>query len=102
MIEKISNLLVEGIQEREDQFNIPLVINQANSIFYVMFTTADSVSLYSEFMDRDIDHYNKCAAVLMERYVIVKPNGVCYVSLAHDEKDVKNTLSAVKNALRCL
>lgn len=101
-MEKIANLLVEGIQERADKFNIPLVINKVNSIFFVMFTTADSVSSYSEFMNRDTERSNKFVAALMEEGVMVMPNGIWYVSLAHDEKDVKNTLNAVENALRCI
>jgi len=101
-MKKIANLLVEGIRKRADKFGIPLLINQANSIFFVMFTTARRVSSFSEFMSRDTERYKQFAAALIEEGVMVMPNGLWYVSLAHDEKDVQKTLTAVENALKCI
>jgi glutamate-1-semialdehyde 2,1-aminomutase len=43
--------------------------------------------------------YDRFAKELLQEGVVVRPNGLWYVSAAHTEKDVEETLSIVKRTL---
>ena len=101
-MEKISNLLIDGIKDRACKFNIPLVINKVNNLFFIMFTESSSITSYSEFKKRDTNRYNKFVGALIEEGVIVSPIGLWFMSSEHDEKDVIKTLVAVEKVLKYL
>ena len=55
---------------------------------------------YRTFVPRDTEKYKRFAAALQDRGVRVVPEGIWFVSTAHTDADVDQTLAAVAEAAK--
>jgi glutamate-1-semialdehyde 2,1-aminomutase len=95
-MEKITNHLVDGIKEVFQQRNISHLINQFGPVFHFMFTDETEASTFDQFNQRDSAKYAYFAQEMLMEGVLVRPNGLWYISAVHSEKEVVETLSAIK------
>ncbi|NOU96172.1 aminotransferase class III-fold pyridoxal phosphate-dependent enzyme [Paenibacillus sp. LMG 31456] len=101
-LEQTAVRLVEGIRRLLVKHGIAGIINQAGPVFHMMFTDELKVEDFASFNKRDAARYTEFAAGLLEEGVLVRSNGLWYVSTAHGDQEIDETLSAMDRALNTL
>ena len=95
------NAIRAGLERSLRDAGIPAVIKGEAVMFDALFTTRASVDNYRETLDADAGLAKRFTALARERGVL-KSDGKMYISVAHDERDVRDTLSAFDDAARTL
>ncbi|WJH32878.1 hypothetical protein N6H14_21795 [Paenibacillus sp. CC-CFT747] len=101
-MEQTANELVEGIRTLLAKHGIPGIVNQAGPVFHMMFTDEKKVEDFASFNKRDSAKYSEFAGKMLEAGVLVRSNGLWYVSAVHGKPEVSDTLAAVDKALAAL
>lgn len=101
-MERLMLKLAEGIRSQLAKHGIPGLLNQIGPVFHMMFIDAPEVSDFATFQQRDAAKYARFAEIMLEEGVVLRPSGLWYISAAHEEKDVDETLDAVDRALQRL
>ncbi|KQX48849.1 aspartate aminotransferase family protein [Paenibacillus sp. Root444D2] len=84
--------LVDGLRGLLQKHGIPGVVNQVGPVFHMMFVDLPEVSNFAAFSKRDAGKYATFAERMLQQGVLVRPNGLWYVSTVHREKEVNQTL----------
>lgn len=87
--------LASGIRSLFAKHGLAGVVNQIGPVFHMMFIDADEVTHFDTFQKRDAARYAKFAELMLDEGVLVRPNGLWYVSAVHETKHVDATLVAV-------
>ncbi|BFT72882.1 aspartate aminotransferase family protein [Paenibacillus sp. P36] len=95
-MEYTATLLTEGIRSILRTNGLQAVVNQQGPVFHLMFIDRDEVSDFDTFNLRDSQLYTRFAEEMLDEGILVRPNGLWYVSTAHGEKEVQETLAAVE------
>jgi len=97
----ISRKLIEGLKSIADASSLPMVVRGLPPVFHVSFLPEGSQPVvdYRTALQCDAALMRKFWIALQERGVRITPEGLWFVSTAHTEKDVEETLAAVKGAL---
>lgn len=98
-MERTADALVQGIRLLLDRHGIPGIINQAGPVFHLMFTEEPIVEDFAAFSKRDAAAYSRFAELLLQEGVLVRSNGLWYVSAVHGESEAASTLEAIDRAL---
>lgn len=98
-MERVATDLVQGIRDIMKKHGIAGVINQPGPVFNMMFTDMPAIEQFDQFQQRDAAKYARFAEIMLEEGVLVRPNGLWYVSTAHGDREIEETLSAVDRAL---
>lgn len=100
---RIGHLLMDGIRERAKQWGIDVLIQGPGPLFHLGFTTAQIVTDYrSHITHCDAKKYAKFAALMLESGVRLVGRGMWYMSGAHTEREVEETLRMVDRAFEKL
>lgn len=91
--------LSEGIRELMHKHSIAGVVNQVGPVFHMMFIDVKEVTDFDTFNRRDGGKYVKFAELMLEEGVLLRPNGLWYISAVHEQADIEATLLAVDRAL---
>lgn len=94
--------LADGIREHFRALGIPGVVNQIGPVFNVMFIDDAEVRSFETYNKRDAAKYARFAENMLYERILLRPNGLWYLSTAHTEADVEATLAAVGRALQGL
>jgi glutamate-1-semialdehyde 2,1-aminomutase len=94
-IRKNGETLMRGIRKAAEAVGIPLLINGVGSAFHVSFTTQRSMANYRDTLDTDTSARDQFLLAMLSAGIYLMPDGRWYVSLAHGEKEVTQTLAAV-------
>lgn len=70
--------------------------SQPGPVFHLMFIDQSEVSDFDTFQLRDTQLYTRFAEEMLNAGILVRPNGLWYVSAAHGEAEVRETLDAVE------
>ncbi len=95
------NAIRAGLERSLRDAGIPAVIKGEAVMFDALFTTRASVDNYRETLDADAGLAKRFTALARERGVL-KSEGKMYISVAHDERDVRDTLAAFDDAARTI
>lgn len=87
--------LVGGIRSLFAKHGLRGVVNQIGPVFHFMFIDQEEVAHFDTFQKRDSGQYAKFAALMLEEGVLVRPNGLWYVSAVHEAEHVEATLTAI-------
>lgn len=98
-MEQTAGTLVQGIRDLLKRHGIPGVVNQAGPVFHLMFTGEPKVEDFEAFGRRDAGRYSRFAERLLEEGVLVRPNGLWYVSAVHGAEETNATLEAIDQVL---
>ncbi|WP_284639268.1 aspartate aminotransferase family protein [Paenibacillus silviterrae] len=101
-MEHITAMLVTGIRSLLAKHGIPGIVNHVGPVFHMMFTDETHVENFDAFNKRDAGKYALFASKLLEEGVLVRPNGLWYVSAVHEESEVASTLAAIDRVLGSL
>lgn len=98
-MDHIATMLTEGIRSILKASGLQAVLNQQGPVFHLMFIERTEVTDFDTFNQRDSQLYTRFAEEMLHEGVLVRPNGLWYVSTAHGEKEVLDTLAAVERVV---
>lgn len=101
-MERIAVRLAEGLRRLMGKYGFRGVVNQIGPVFHMMFVDRDEVRTFREFSERDSAMYCRFAEKMLHEGVMIRTNGLWYVSAAHGEDEAERTLAAADRALAAL
>lgn len=98
-LERAAADLVSGLQKAAEAAGIPVQINSIGSMFTVFFAGAP-VKDFQSAKASDTARYGRFFHSLLQHGVYFPPSQfeTCFVSLAHTQKDLRETIHAAKDA----
>jgi glutamate-1-semialdehyde 2,1-aminomutase len=90
--------IAEGLLTRAKAFNVPLVINQICGILGLFFTDEPEVENFEQVTRCNLDRFRLFFHGMLEQgvYFAPSPFEACFVSAAHGQAEIKQTLIAAE------
>ncbi|PJA32256.1 MAG: glutamate-1-semialdehyde-2,1-aminomutase [Zetaproteobacteria bacterium CG_4_9_14_3_um_filter_53_7] len=101
-LERKTTRLVEGLLEGCKAAGVPAVANQVGAMFTVFFTDLDAVSCCSDVSGHcDLAFFGRFFNAMLDEGVYLAPSQyeAAFMSAAHSDADVENTIAAAGRAL---
>jgi glutamate-1-semialdehyde 2,1-aminomutase len=102
-IQETGSALMEGIRARAAKVGVPIVVQGDPAVFFVGFPLEAGKSTemvdYKTSLAMDNDLYAKFVSAMAQRGIRIIPRGNWFLSSAHSDADVAQTLSAVEESL---
>ncbi|MCW8877106.1 MAG: glutamate-1-semialdehyde 2,1-aminomutase [Kangiellaceae bacterium] len=92
--------LVNGLQELADKHGVPFTTNHVGSMFGLFFTDEKPVTLFSQVVNSNQDHFKQFFHAMLEQGVYLAPSAfeAGFISSAHNEATLAKTLEAADKA----
>ena len=92
--------LAEGLKQAAKEEGVPLTVNYAGGMFGFFFTDAPEVTNFQQVCACDVDKFKKFFHLMLEEGVYLAPSAfeAGFLSLAHTDQDISNTIEAAKKA----
>jgi glutamate-1-semialdehyde 2,1-aminomutase len=94
-MEEYAIRLASGIRFLFGKHGMRGVVNQIGPVFHMMFIDEDVVTHFDTFQKRNAARYAKFAELMLEEGVLVRPNGLWYLSTVHEAGHIEATLAAI-------
>jgi len=96
--------LAEGLKQAADETGIELAVNYAGGMFGFFFTSEPEVTNFKQVSACDVEKFKKFFHLMLEEGVYLAPSAfeAGFLSLAHTEQDINNTIAAAKKAFQQL
>ena len=96
--------LAEGLKQAAIETGVGLAVNYAGGMFGFFFTSAEKVTNFQEVCACDVDKFKKFFHLMLAQGVYLAPSAfeAGFLSLAHTEEDISNTIAAAKKAFQQL
>jgi len=96
--------LVHGIVTRARAFDIPMTSNSVGGMFGLFFTSAEKVENFQQATQCDVERFKKFFHAMLDEGVYLAPSAyeAGFVSSAHTDRDIKNTLIAAEKVFSTL
>ena len=96
--------LALGLQRVAKEVGVPLTVNYVGGMFGFFFTEAEQVKNFSDVCDCDVEKFKKFFHLMLEEGVYLAPSAfeAGFLSLAHTDQDIEDTLQAAKRAFEKL
>lgn len=101
-LERKTTRLVEGLLEGCRAAGVPAVANQVGAMFTLFFTSLDAVTCCSDVRnDCDLGFFGKYFNAMLDEGVYLAPSQfeAAFMSAAHTDEDIENTIAAAGRAL---
>jgi glutamate-1-semialdehyde 2,1-aminomutase len=100
-LEKKCAMLVDGIRAHVSKKKYEVKLFSIGSIFWIAFTTQEKISSAEEIDANSMVQFRKLFHALLEKGIYIGPSGyeVGFVSSAHSEEDIRETISAFNESL---
>lgn len=99
-IRKLGKSLMSGIRRIAKKQKKPLLVQGLGPMFHVGFTSSKEVTSFRDCDNYDGARYGQLVSGMRERGVRLIGRGIWYVSAAHTERHVEQTLALFEDALR--
>ncbi|OUR85419.1 glutamate-1-semialdehyde-2,1-aminomutase [Cycloclasticus sp. 44_32_T64] len=92
--------LLDGLTELAKEAGIPFSTNQVGAMFGLFFSNDSNVSRFEQVMQCDQERFKKFFHLMLEQGIYLAPSAfeAGFVSAAHTEQDINDTLAAAKIA----
>ncbi|MEW4981662.1 MAG: glutamate-1-semialdehyde 2,1-aminomutase [Cycloclasticus sp.] len=92
--------LLDGLTELAKEAGIPFSTNQVGAMFGLFFSNDSNVSRFEQVMQCDQERFKKFFHLMLEQGIYLAPSAfeAGFVSAAHTEQDINDTLAAAKVA----
>jgi glutamate-1-semialdehyde 2,1-aminomutase len=102
-LEKTSARLADGLSQAAREAGVPVTLNRVGAMFTGFFTP-DPVVDYATAKKSDTARFGKFFHAMLDRGVYLAPSQfeAAFVSLAHDDRGIDQTLDAARAALKSL
>jgi glutamate-1-semialdehyde 2,1-aminomutase len=91
-------VLTQALSDVFSAARLPVVISSVGSVFQVSFIEKAPRN-YRELQAADTKQYSDFALALLDEGVLVLPDGRWYLSTAHSDSDIQETIEAVKRVV---
>ena len=100
-LERKTHLLADGLRAVAADAGVPFSTNAVCGMFGLFFT-AEKVETYTQATACDVPAFNRFFHAMLERGVYLAPSAfeAGFMSLAHSEQDIADTLQAARDAFR--
>lgn len=90
--------LLEGLTKLAKDANIPFTTNQVGGMFGLFFSSDKNISRFEQVMKCDQERFKQFFHLMLEQGIYLAPSAfeAGFVSAAHTEQDINDTLSAAK------
>jgi glutamate-1-semialdehyde 2,1-aminomutase len=101
---KHTEQLCQGLQAAADDAGVPFTTNHAGSMFGGFFTSDSKVTNYSQVMACDSAAFNRFFHLMLEHGIYLAPASyeAGFMSSAHGEGDIAQTIAAARTAFASL
>lgn len=96
--------LAEGLKALAEKHHIPFVVNYVGGMFGIFFTERETVESYTDVMNCNIERFKTFFHHMLSLGVYLAPSAfeAGFMSLAHTDEDIQNTLKAADIAFQAL
>jgi glutamate-1-semialdehyde 2,1-aminomutase len=96
-----TRLLTDGLQSVADAEGVPFSTNRVGGMFGLFFT-GEKVESFAQATAADVALFNRFFHGMLKRGVYLAPSAfeAGFISSAHSEQDIADTLQAAREALR--
>jgi len=101
-LENKTTRLIEGLLDGCKQAGVPAVANQVGAMFTIFFTELDAVTCCSDVSKHcDLTFFGRYFNAMLDEGVYLAPSQyeAAFMSAAHSDEDVENTIAAAAHAL---
>ncbi|MDQ6981979.1 MAG: glutamate-1-semialdehyde 2,1-aminomutase [Mariprofundus sp.] len=101
-LESKTTRLIEGLLDGCKKAGVPAVANQVGAMFTIFFTELDAVTCCSDVSNHcDLDFFGRYFNAMLDEGVYLAPSQyeAAFMSAAHTDEDVENTIAAAGRAL---
>lgn len=93
-----------GMQAIADRLGIPFTTNQVGGMFGFFFTQEKQVTRYEQVVAGDIERFKKFFHGMLKQGIYLAPSAfeASFLSIAHSDDDIAQTLSAVEDVMKSL
>ena len=90
--------MTNGLLEAAEDAGIPLVVNHVGGMFGIFFTEAKTVTCYQDVVKCDVERFKRFFHLMLEEGVYLAPSAfeAGFMSVAHSEEDINNTIDAAR------
>ncbi len=90
--------LANGLLEAAEDAGIPLVVNHVGGMFGIFFTDAKTVTCYQDVVKCDVERFKRFFHLMLEEGVYLAPSAfeAGFMSVAHSEEDINNTIDSAR------
>ncbi|MFD0616667.1 aspartate aminotransferase family protein [Paenibacillus sp. GCM10027629] len=99
IMEELFVTLADGIRSSLAKHGMKGIVNQVGPVLHMMFIDADTVNEFDTFNTRDAGLYARFAELMLGEGVLLRMNGLWYISTAHTQADINQTLRVVDRVL---
>lgn len=94
--------LVAGLEQAAKEANVAVSTNQVGGMFGLFFTDAAKVSSFEQSMASNVKQFKAFYHGMLERGVYLAPSAfeAGFVSAAHTDEDIDNTIKAAQDAFK--
>jgi len=98
------NTLVDGILDKAKAAGIPMASNTVGGMFGLFFTDADSITNFEQVTQCNVERFNKFFHGMLNEGVYLAPSAyeAGFVSAAHSDEDIQNTINAAEKVFATL
>lgn len=99
-LEQKTKKLMQGLQEAADNQGIPFQTNHRGSMAGFFFAN-DDINNFDDAKKSDLTKFAKFYHSMLNKGIYLAPSQfeACFVSLAHSDEDIEDTISAAKRAM---
>ena len=99
-LEKLGAMLAMGIKEAAEEKGVALQVPQAGSMFCLFFS-GSPVRNFDEALDSDVEAFKKIFHACLASGIYLPPSAyeTCFISSAHGEEEISQTIDKVRMAL---
>ncbi len=99
-----TDALVAGLRERAEAAGIAMTSNHVGTMFGVFFTDEKTITNYQQVMACDTDRFNRFFHGMLNEGVYLAPASyeAGFLSAAHSDKDINDTLDAAERVFKNL
>jgi glutamate-1-semialdehyde 2,1-aminomutase len=96
--------LTTGLKQTAQDHGVALTTNQVGGMFGLFFTDRDKVSCFADVMACDTERFNRFFHGMLDEGVYLAPSAfeAGFVSAAHSEEDIQQTIDAAARVFASL
>ena len=104
VLEKKTQMLVNGLSESASACGIPLTTNTVGAMFGFFFTREENVSSFQQVMNCNQEQFNQFFHGMLKEGIYLAPSSfeAGFVSSAHTDDDITTTIDAAKKVFSTL
>ncbi|MBG6248659.1 MULTISPECIES: glutamate-1-semialdehyde 2,1-aminomutase [Symbiopectobacterium] len=94
----LTTQLAQGLEAAAKAQHIPLVVNHVGGMFGLFFTDVPSVTCYQDVTQCDVERFKCFFHLMLAEGVYLAPSAfeAGFMSLAHSQQDIENTIAAAR------